>query len=309
MSTSIVILTKNSSRTIKQCLQSCLSSNYAPLEIIIVDGGSVDNTLTLVKETLEKFPHKILYDEGKGLGYARDIGWRTSNGKYILMLDSDVILPSNFIEEAIKIMEYDNKVGSLGAKVKHVCKEKGWIPIFLEKNLAIHLHWKESTYPNEITATPTTCTLFRRKALEEINGFDHYLKFGAEDLDISFKLRKAGYKIAFLNIYAYHLETSRRFWKINFKYGRSYVHIAKKHPKQASLLTKKKVFLTLALIILPLQIVVYLIYLFKYSKLGDLLLSEKIILPFIETIRQALRTAGMIYELYYLYFKKFHKFL
>jgi len=297
MSTSIVILTKNSSRTIEQCLQSCLSSNYAPLEIVIVDGGSTDNTLTLIKETLGEFPHKILYDEGRGLGYARDVGWRASNGKYILMLDSDVLLPNIFIKEALKIMENDEKVGSIGAKLKPICKGKDWLSIFQEKNLAIHLHWKENVYPDEAIATHTACTLFRREALEKINGFDHYFKLAKEDSDVSFRLRKVGYKLAYLNIYASHLETSQRFWKINFKYGRSYVHIAKKHPKEASLLNKKNVFLTIALFLLPLQILIYLNYLYKYWKLKDLTLNEKIILPFIETIRQALRTIGMIYEL------------
>lgn len=296
MTVSIVILTKNSSRTIKQCLQSCLLSTYAPLEIIIIDGGSVDNTLTLIKETLENFPYKVLYDEGKGLGYARDIGWKASNGKYILMLDSDVILPNNFLEEAIKIMENDNKIGSLGAKLRPICKDKDWLSIFQEKNLAIHLHWKENIYPDEVIATHTACTLFRREALEKINGFDHYFRLAKEDSDISFRLRKADYKLTYLDIYASHLETSQRFWKINFKYGRSYVHIAKKHPKEASLLTRKNIFLILALFLPLLQIIVYLNYLYKYWKLEDLTLSEKVILPFIETIRQALRTVGMIYE-------------
>jgi GT2 family glycosyltransferase len=296
MNTSIVILTKNSSRTIKQCLQSCLSSNYAPLEIIIIDGGSIDNTLMLIKETLRNFSYKILYDEGKGLGYARDIGWRVSNGKYIIMLDSDVLLPNNFIKEAVKIMENDNKVGSIGAKLKPICKGRDWLSIFQEKNLAIHLHWKENVYPNEVIATHTACTMFRREALEKINGFDHYFKLAKEDSDVSFRLRKAGYKLAYLNFYASHLETSQRFWKINFKYGRSYVHIAKKHPKEAPLLNKKNVFLTIALFLPLLQILIYLNYLYKYWKLKDLTLSEKIILPFIETIRQALRTIGMIYE-------------
>lgn len=297
MTVSIVILTKNSSRTIKQCLQSCLSSTYNPLEIIIVDGGSVDNTLTIIKEILKNFPYKILYDEGKGLGYARDIGWRAANGKYILMLDSDVILPNNFLEEAIRIMENDNKVGSLGAKLKPMCKDKDWLSIFQEKNLAIHLHWKENIYPNKVIATHTACTLFRREALEKINGFDHYFRLAKEDSDISFRLKKAGYKLAYLDVYASHLETPQRFWKINFKYGRSYVHIAKKHSKEAPLLNKKNVFLTIALFLPPLQILIYLNYLYKYWKLKDLTLSEKIFLPFIETIRQALRNAGMIYEL------------
>jgi len=310
MSVSIVILTKNSSRTIKQCLQSCLLSTYTPLEIIIVDGNSIDNTLTLIKETLEDFSYKILYDEGRGLGYARDIGWRASNGKYILMLDSDVLLPNKFIEEAIKIMESDDKVGSIGAKIKPICEERSLISIFQEKNLAIHLHWRENVYPNEVIATHTACTMFRRKALEKVNGFDHYFKLAREDLDISFRLRKAGYKLVYLNIYAFHLDISQRFWETNFRYGKSYVYIFKKYPKEASLLTKKNIFLTIVLFLPLLQAITYLIYLYKYWKLKDLTLSEKMILPFIETIRQALRTAGMIYELI-LSFKKgiFHKFL
>ena len=295
---SVVILTKNSNRTIKACLDALLKSTPLPAEVIIVDGGSIDGTLETVRRTLDgKIPYKILHDRGRGLGYARDIGWRNSICEYIAMVDSDVMIPQTFFKKALKIMERDPKVGSLGAKLKPICKEPGWLARFQEKNLAIHLHWDDPVYPKEAIATHTACTMFRRGALEDVGGFDHAFRLAKEDSDISFKLKKAGYKISYLNLYALHLETAKRFWSINFRYGRSYVHIAKKYPRDAPLWTIKNTVMAIALFIIPLQTPLLLNYMRKYSKLRDLTRAEKALLPFIELLRQATRIRGMIYEL------------
>jgi len=61
-----VVLTKNSERTIESCLNSLLESSLLPSEVIIVDGGSSDNTLRIVEGFKEKVRIKVLFDEGKG---------------------------------------------------------------------------------------------------------------------------------------------------------------------------------------------------------------------------------------------------
>jgi len=295
----VVVLTKNSERTIESCLNSLLESSLLPSEVIIVDGGSSDNTLKIVERFKEKVRIKVLFDEGKGLGYARDIGWRaTSNDiKYVAMVDSDVVVDKTFFYDAIQIMEKDEKLGALGAKLKPECNESGILAKFQVKNLAIHLHWKEAPYPNEVIATHTACTIFRKSALEKVNGFDPYFKLAKEDSDVSFRLRKAGYKLSYLNHFVRHLETGKRFWKINFRYGRSYVLISGKHPIEGKLWTKKNIMFTISLFLFPMELVIWGYYFLRYSKLEDVSFQEAIILSLVETVRQAVRTLGMLYEL------------
>ncbi|MEM3786963.1 MAG: glycosyltransferase family A protein, partial [Nitrososphaeria archaeon] len=122
----VVILTKNSERTIEACLNGLVKSNYLPDQVIIVDGCSKDKTLEIIKDFKSKLNIKIVNDEGKGLGYARDLGFRSAGKeiKYIAMVDSDVVVNENFFDNAIKILETDEKAGAIGAKLIPECSEK-----------------------------------------------------------------------------------------------------------------------------------------------------------------------------------------
>ena len=215
----------------------------------------------------------------------------------LAIVDSDVIVDKTFFEDALQILEKDKNLGALGAKLKPDCNEKGLLAKFQVKNLSIHLHWKEALYPREVIATHTTCTIFRKIVLEEVGGFDHYFKLAKEDSDIGFRLRKAGYGLSYIEHYVKHLETGKRFWKVNFRYGRSYVHISRKHPVEGKLWTKKNIIFTLSLILFPSELLIWFYYFLKYTQLEDVTFSETLVLSLVETIRQMVRTAGMLYEL------------
>jgi len=296
---SVVVLTKNSAATIGKCLESIVSSTYPPSEIVVVDGGSSDNTLDIVRGFEGRAKIKVLFDEGKGLGYARDIGWRAAGqeAKYVAMVDSDVVVNKDFFAEALRVLESDERAGAVGAKLKPVTDESGILALFQTKNLAVHLHWREPPYPHETVAVHTACTVFRRSALEKVGGFDPFFSLAKEDSDVSLRLRKAGFRLHYLDIYSQHLETGRRFWRINFRYGRSYVLFAQKHPVEGKLLNKKNLVLTTAILIPPLQLAVWAYYLYRYSTLQDLSTREKLLLSLTETVRQDVRTLGMLYEL------------
>jgi GT2 family glycosyltransferase len=295
-SVSFVILTKNSVRTIERCIEAITRVSEPVGEVVVVDGGSTDGTLEVIKRFSERLVIKILDDERRGLGFARDKGWRATTSPYIVMLDSDVVLEPLFVTEAIKVLESDQGLGAVSAKLRPVVQEQGWLARFQAKNLAIYLHLSDPCYPHPAIALHTACTMFRRDALEQVGGFDPYFKLAKEDSDISFRLRKAGYRLSYLPVEVLHLERAR-FWKLNFRYGRSYVHIAEKHPDMSPLWTFKNIVLTSALLVPPLQLLIYLHYLLRYGTLDSIGLVDKIVLPAIEVLRQAVRTAGMLYEL------------
>ena len=297
MKLAFVILTKNSGRTLEKCLEAIarLKGEFEP-EVIIVDGGSTDNTLNIVEKYREELNIRVLYDDGKGLGYARDIGWRASDADYIVMLDSDVIVNRDFLRRAVELLQRDGKLGAVSAKLKPISLDKGWLGRFQEKNLAIYLHHLDPPYPAEAVALHTACTVFKRSVLEEIGGFDAYFNLAKEDSDISYRIRKAGYKLSYLNVYALHLERAR-ILKLNFRYGRSFILISRKHPDMENFLRLKNIVLMTCIFIPVLQPMLYLYYLSRYIKVPHLTLSEKFILPFIELVRQDLRIAGALYQL------------
>lgn len=74
---SIGICVKNSEARLKECLETIIGSNYekSKLEIIVVDGESIDNTVNIVRDTLKSsgIDFKVLSDFGKGLSFARQL--------------------------------------------------------------------------------------------------------------------------------------------------------------------------------------------------------------------------------------------
>jgi len=292
---SVVILTKNSAKTLSKCLESINGNRREhKIEVILVDSGSTDDTLKIAKQYRV---NKILQDEGKGLAYARDIGWRSAEGKYILFLDSDVVLPPDFLDKVLLIF-MNPDVGGVSAKLYYVSEDKGIHAKFQCYNTYLLAQQLSPTFPSEVYGLHTACTIYRREALEKVNGFNYNFAMAGEDVDISTRVRQAGYRLHYIDSQATHAEFANRFRKQNFKYGKAYVLLHKKYPKMFPLVSKKWIFNILTVFTFPLLTpVCYLRHLPSYLKLKELPLMTRLGLTLIEVERQIIRTAGLLYQL------------
>jgi glycosyltransferase involved in cell wall biosynthesis len=108
---SAVVCTLNSEKNIIRCLKSLKDNNVE--EIILVDGQSKDNTLTLAK----KYCQKILVDNRRGLGNARNLGVKHTNGEYIINFGHDNILPKNSLKKLLFDLNKQKATG-VGALTK-----------------------------------------------------------------------------------------------------------------------------------------------------------------------------------------------
>ncbi|MEM4435691.1 MAG: glycosyltransferase [Thermosphaera sp.] len=103
---SIILTTYNSRATLPLVLNAILKQTYPlnKIELIIVDGGSRDETIDIIKKFLEGNSHKfnavrfIIHDKNYGVSKARNDGIKVSKGDFILILDADVVLAYNGIE-------------------------------------------------------------------------------------------------------------------------------------------------------------------------------------------------------------------
>lgn len=90
---SVVIPTYNSEQTICRALSSVFAQTLQPIEIIVIDDGSVDNTISLVKEFSHQlrpdFLKLVKLDSNHGAYYARNVGWDMASGQFLALLDSD----------------------------------------------------------------------------------------------------------------------------------------------------------------------------------------------------------------------------
>lgn len=209
MRISVVICTKNSERTIRRCIRSVKRQDYPIHEILVVDGGSRDETLSIVRE---EGVDEILFDGGRGLGYARQLGAESSDGEIVCFIDSDTWTPQGWLKAMTKHM-IDEKV--IGVQDVYWSRGEGLISTLEAYFFNI------STYrvigKGDEPATGIENSLWRRWIFEEVR-FDERFRL-LEDLDFLHRINSMGYVTKRVkNIYHIHFprvdlrESYRQYW-------------------------------------------------------------------------------------------------
>ncbi|MDI6825970.1 MAG: glycosyltransferase [Candidatus Aenigmarchaeota archaeon] len=196
---SIVIPTYNSESTIREVLDSLLKQRKKfreKVEIIVIDDGSKDNTLRIVKN----YPIKLVKQRHKGPAEARNLGWKKARGKIVIFLDSDCKVGKNWLKNILKPFE-NEKVAGVGVKYQ-TWNKNSWIARFVGYEIE-QRHNKISEKTNFLASYSTA---YRRDILEKLKGFDTSFKTAsAEDNDLSYRIIKSGYHLIFLkNTYVWH---------------------------------------------------------------------------------------------------------
>ena len=87
---SVIIPAYNAEKYIEECVLSVLKQNYQNLEIIVVNDGSSDSTLSILLNMQKRFPSIAVFSkDNEGVSAARNFGISKAHGKYVLLLDSD----------------------------------------------------------------------------------------------------------------------------------------------------------------------------------------------------------------------------
>jgi GT2 family glycosyltransferase len=113
---SVTVVTYNSGRFIKRCLESVLEQKYTDLEIVVVDNASTDGTVDILEQFTENC--RIYYnDENIGFAAAQNQAIRLAGGDWVLTLNPDVLLLPNFIQAMVEAGQVDPKAGSVCGKL------------------------------------------------------------------------------------------------------------------------------------------------------------------------------------------------
>ena len=111
---SVIVPVYNVEQYLKKCLDSVISQTYTNLEIILVDDGSTDNSLSICRE-FEKLDARVrvFSQNNRGPGSARNTGLNHAKGIYIAFVDSDDYLDKNiyknlekYIDEKIELIKF-----------------------------------------------------------------------------------------------------------------------------------------------------------------------------------------------------------
>ena len=113
---SVTIVTYNSGRFIKRCLESVLAQKYIAKEIIVVDNASNDGTVDILEQFEDRC--QIVYnDENIGFAAAQNQAISLSRGDWVLTLNPDVLLLPNFIQSLVDAGQMDKRIGTVCGKL------------------------------------------------------------------------------------------------------------------------------------------------------------------------------------------------
>lgn len=184
---SVIVTTLNNAATIDACLESIISQNYKPLELVVVDNFSTDNTLEIAKKYTEK-----VFSKGPERSTQRNYAVKKSTGKYVCIIDSDMTLENNVIKECVAAIEKSTGIESViipeesfGEGFWAQCKK-------LERSFYVGIPYMEAA------------RFFYKSSFEKIGGYNTKLISG-EDWDLSQRIEEFG-KITRISAYIHHNE-------------------------------------------------------------------------------------------------------
>lgn len=198
---SVIIPTYQEEKYIAKTLSRLV--NLEPsIEIVVIDGGSQDNTVNIAKQ----FTDTVYQIQERGISRAKNHGAKQASGNILLFLDSDVYPPANFVEKVLETFNNPTVVGAT-CNIMPTQSRLSEFAFFLFYNFLIQLCTKFKPHSRgEFLAV-------RKNDFLEVNGFDENMPC-LEDHDLAFRLSKRGKFMFIRDLTVY--ESMRRFRKLGF---------------------------------------------------------------------------------------------
>jgi GT2 family glycosyltransferase len=222
---SITIVTYNSGRFIKRCLESVLAQGYRSKEVIVIDNASTDGTVAIL-EQFEDRCRLVFNDENIGFAAAQNQAINLARGEWVLALNPDVLLTPYFIDALVEAGHVDPKVGTTCGKLLTMRASFSLPNEPLVDSTGIYFtpmlrhldrgsqevdngHYLNHEYVFGATAA---AALYRREMIEDIslNGefFDSDFFAYREDADVAWRAQLMGWRCIYTPLArGYHVRT------------------------------------------------------------------------------------------------------
>jgi glycosyltransferase involved in cell wall biosynthesis len=214
---SAVVPTRNSSRTLRRCLESLRAQTHPDVEVIVVDNGSADDTRAIGEVLAD-----LVLSIGPERSAQRNEGARRSAGRYLLFVDSDMVVEPEVVSECVE-------AAGRGADAV-VISESSFGTGYWARCKAL----ERSCYVGDELIE--AARFFSRAVFEACGGFDERLPAGPEDWDLHERVRARGARIDRARAMIHHDEGDLRLGELarkKYYYGRAMADYRRKHPELA----------------------------------------------------------------------------
>lgn len=231
---SIIIVNYNVKEYLKNLLHSIKkASQNLSTEIFVVDNASDDGSVEMIRE---KFPEVKLIANEKNLGFgkANNLALKEAKGKYILLINPDTLVAEDTFSKLIEFFESHPDAGMVGCKILNpdgtlqlACRRSfpgpwtsftkvtGLSTLFPKSKLfaRYNLTYLDENQTYEVDAISGSFMMMRKEVYDKVGGFDEQFFMYGEDLDLCYRIQKAGYKIYYVHstqIIHYKGESTKR---------------------------------------------------------------------------------------------------
>lgn len=205
---SVIIVNYNGKKFLQRCLGSVLSSDYPNFEVILVDNGSTDGSVELIKKLFENDQRVKLILNKRNLGpsLGRNVGSRMAKGEYLAFLDNDTEVNPAWLREAIMLMDADPTIGAVQCKLLLMSDRSkfDYAGDYLSQYgfLIQRASFREKDDGQldeviEIFSAKSAGMIVRRDVFEKIEGFDEDYFIYLEETDLCWRIWLNGYKVVF----------------------------------------------------------------------------------------------------------------
>ncbi len=229
---SVIIPVFNRPLEIRELLLSLKNQTYADFEVVIVEDGSSMTCETVLEEFMDILSIRYLTQQNSGQGFARNYGMKRASGDFFVILDSDVILPKNYLQVLNRVV-VSKKLDAFGGPD---AAADNFSVLQKAMDFAMTSFWTTGGIrgklkdPSKYQARGFNMGI-SRAVFEHTGGFKDPNR--GEDIEWSLRIKKEGFRLELIEeAFVYHKRknTLFSFAKQAFSFGRNRVNVSRFHP-------------------------------------------------------------------------------
>jgi cellulose synthase/poly-beta-1,6-N-acetylglucosamine synthase-like glycosyltransferase len=260
MKYSVIVPTFKRRDEVGELLESLIMSSFKDFEIILADGTPDKSLCDMVDSYRDRIAINHLHRPYLGISESRNLGAAHAQGQYVLFFDSDCVIPNDYFEKVNRFIQAENPdaFGGPDAAADNFTPVQKAISHTMTSMLTTGgIRGKKSHaggrfYPRSFNMG------IKKDVFEKVNGFA-LLKV-SEDIDLSIRMYKAGYKVCLVpEAHVFHKRRTdfKQFFKQVFRFGAGRINIGRLHKGELKLAHTIPAFFLAYLLFIPVSVLIH----------------------------------------------------